>query len=1277
VGNPRPSILLGIPSASWDGKYHARYPLGDKPGNAGELALGASTYQGYEGTQVIFAVSRTNGSTGDIAVDWAIEGISQGAPTPSSGTLTWNNGQAGNRSATITLGLVTQSRVGTIVLSNPRTLTGGANPTVVTGDASLTILNDTAPPAAVTLSAVAVSSGTINLTFSGGADTGSGRREFVLWRSLTGSGGWSEISRPTVPGTYSDTGRSSSTQYYYRIEALDVAGNSSGYATANATTHGGGVGTLVHQEEFIVEGANFGTKHGNAPLVWDDGEHEDSFNARYSDVGPTNTGTSHANLAYRAATNESGFVRQIGTSATPITHPSLRGSRIIAGGAAGSSDFYAGWNTFLARSLSVPAGQPYLGFIRWWERADPAWSPGGDDNYKWFDHSYGSNGPTAGNNNHYLSSGESWPGANNRFGGGAAVNASSYSEGNAFRFPDADGQGSQVNLWFGGPSLTQWTLRELWLYGRNDDQGRLWCMHSPIAGDAPTPMTYGRGVAYRGRTDWLQGTSRTFTVGGYQRRYPQPNNWRYFADVFMDVALSEATGWFFLTNSANWATSTIREIQPWGPGGYADGLVSLQCNGGRLPDGPVHLHYRRAPWLGAGHQYLGEFSLGSSSPSVPVPSGDFETESGFTVSGDAEHGSLLTIARSSGSFGSHANYNNQSRSWQGSQHLAFRFADFAGATPGSNTQSAWESATGGLYPHNGGDFTSDNASRQITMQSGGPSQSGRFGRRGYSGSVSNPRLGGWGCRGSSALAGNGMYMCFKYRVPSAPTGGKPFRVYFNEGGANFYLADGSNYGLTAMSESRPCGDFGIMRYAGNAPSRSAWRRVELFFGSTTVECAIDGTVINWSNSSNPTHTAMAAVCSNYTTNGRSIEFPDMIDDAGGGAASYDYADIYINGTSNRFELRKNGIREVQIPDSWSAGSCQIRLNQGAIDNLDGAELYHVTGVNTATHIATVNIGSSGGGSSDLKHDEIATIEGSGFGSVASPARIYDDFSGGSLNAVVRSTPGSGVGNWQTGAGDDLVTRSNIASRGVHSRVARHNLRASGGGYNASLCLNHNFSGSWLFDWWQRVDPVSGAPSFWTRNFKGFRFYMDDGYDSAMVLTWIGPGTNDQTQFYTYVGNPYLNAPLVAGQWRHWRLRWNLGVSYANDAVHLSSAAEGSAFVTHYNGGFRASGSSSRYPYEMRLGHYWAHDGIDGYSSNPGADVFTSSVLVQNTWARVELGNHPTYASATITEAQHTMTRTDSFIEYRVNRGLLLPGLVYEYVFDASNTLIRTTPRTLN
>lgn len=84
-----------------------------------------------EGTSILISAQRTGGFSGQISVNWGVTGLTEGSPTPSSGTFTWNPGESGIKSASVTFGFVSATRTGVVTLTNPQNLSGGMVPVLV------------------------------------------------------------------------------------------------------------------------------------------------------------------------------------------------------------------------------------------------------------------------------------------------------------------------------------------------------------------------------------------------------------------------------------------------------------------------------------------------------------------------------------------------------------------------------------------------------------------------------------------------------------------------------------------------------------------------------------------------------------------------------------------------------------------------------------------------------------------------------------------------------------------------------------------------------------------------------------------------------------------------------------------------------------------------------------------------------------------------------------------------------------------------------------------
>ena len=103
--------------------------------------------------------------------------------------------------------------------------------------------DSTPPPAPTNVSATAVASGTIEISFDDVDETGSGVSSYSVKRSTTSGGTYSEIGTVTddesASYTFTDNSTTDGTTYYYVITAIDGAGNeSSNSSEASATADG-------------------------------------------------------------------------------------------------------------------------------------------------------------------------------------------------------------------------------------------------------------------------------------------------------------------------------------------------------------------------------------------------------------------------------------------------------------------------------------------------------------------------------------------------------------------------------------------------------------------------------------------------------------------------------------------------------------------------------------------------------------------------------------------------------------------------------------------------------------------------------------------------------------------------------------------------------------------------------------------------------------------------------------------------------------------------------
>lgn len=100
---------------------------------------------------------------------------------------------------------------------------------------SIDVLAPTVPAAPTLLTATTISDSEIDLAWTDNASDETGYR---VERSLTGVGAWSDISGALAADavSYSDTGLTASTEYFYRVFAFNASGDSTPSNVDSATT---------------------------------------------------------------------------------------------------------------------------------------------------------------------------------------------------------------------------------------------------------------------------------------------------------------------------------------------------------------------------------------------------------------------------------------------------------------------------------------------------------------------------------------------------------------------------------------------------------------------------------------------------------------------------------------------------------------------------------------------------------------------------------------------------------------------------------------------------------------------------------------------------------------------------------------------------------------------------------------------------------------------------------------------------------------------------------
>jgi hypothetical protein len=182
-----------------------------------------------------FTLSLSASASDTVTVGWA---TADGTATVANGDYVAASGTATFEPGVTTQSVTVQVNGDTVEEANENfyvNLSGASGATIADGQGAGTILNDDLQPpvAPSTLTAAAVSSSQINLTWK---DNAGNESSYYVERSVSG-GAWGRLVTLAANATsYSDTGLQPQTSYSYRVQAYNAAGVSAYSNEATATT---------------------------------------------------------------------------------------------------------------------------------------------------------------------------------------------------------------------------------------------------------------------------------------------------------------------------------------------------------------------------------------------------------------------------------------------------------------------------------------------------------------------------------------------------------------------------------------------------------------------------------------------------------------------------------------------------------------------------------------------------------------------------------------------------------------------------------------------------------------------------------------------------------------------------------------------------------------------------------------------------------------------------------------------------------------------------------
>lgn len=280
-----------------------------------------------------------------------------------------------------------------------------------------------------------------------------------------------------------------------------------------------------------------------------------------------------------------------------------------------------------------------------------------------------------------------------------------------------------------------------------------------------------------------------------------------------------------------------------------------------------------------------------------------------------------------------------------------------------------------------------------------------------------------------------------------------------------------------------------------------------------------------------------------------------------------------------------------------------------------------------------------------------TIQGTGFGTKTNAKPLYwADFENG-LNPTALGRKAT----W------DSVERTPEWTT-VRAAGGTHSIRwdlgiATTTNNNPGLTLK-NISASRLYIYAKRYHTRVTA-----NNSKIYRFWYSDNWPTNNWY-WGAPASGGGLAYAnTDVRTLYYTLP-PAGQWN------------TEETLYQDSTGPGAAngIIAQYLNGVLRSEAGVDHNYILRNGTYpnsYNNFAIENYCDGfpTGSWVYYDDIYMDDSWARVMIGNAPTFAASTQREIQIPSAWSDTSITVQLNQGALSGfDKAYLYVFDANGNV---------
>ncbi|MBV9463266.1 MAG: hypothetical protein JO317_03460 [Verrucomicrobiae bacterium] len=305
-------------------------------------------------------------------------------------------------------------------------------------------------------------------------------------------------------------------------------------------------------------------------------------------------------------------------------------------------------------------------------------------------------------------------------------------------------------------------------------------------------------------------------------------------------------------------------------------------------------------------------------------------------------------------------------------------------------------------------------------------------------------------------------------------------------------------------------------------------------------------------------------------------------------------------------------------------------------------------------------------SGPARHGRPLTVDGAGFGAKAVAAPLaWDDLESGRFSTAWRSVRGLDVN----------------ADHNRHPRSKYNGHKNFDASSQFGFVEGHDVYPRWFCQYWFMVstnwdwgNTLPDGDRAWLSNIKMFRMWNpSDKIDENFVFSIQG-WENQVVYNMEYTdADPSGSYTLFQTKSAMTKGRWHLmQFEYAeNSALKAPDGQFRFWFDGQDMGGrtnivTREDFAEFKRPGVLGFHCVWAPNYKKGESAREPNDFYLDDIYMDNTWARVELGNNPSYEDCLVREIQIPIAWSERSIRFTVNQGALPPGTTaYLFVTDAS------------